>query len=248
MRRLLNDEDLRLDGVADEVVVLGRGRDRHPDHPRLGQHAPLEPARDYERKVVEARRRRLIYPYEIIRLLTGGSAGNGSSAGESEPDLPPGKFEEYDLDPKVATPTAVSVGGRPYGMNTSSVVIGVIDTPTDKVFEGMQRVLVLSDPTIGMGSLAAPECDRIVAAIDLAEALARVLVTPGHDSRRGVRCQSPIGGISFPLAVAAIRGFDKLRPIDVGTWEVIGGRAGRFQNTPTGMAADDGVIARLHLY
>ena len=31
--------------------------------------APLEPARDYERKVVEARRRRLIYPYEIIRLL-----------------------------------------------------------------------------------------------------------------------------------------------------------------------------------
>ena len=126
---------------------------------------------DYERNVVKARRRRLIYPYEIIRLLTGGSSGNGGTSGEGEPDLPPGKFEEYDIDPKVATPLAVSVGGRSYGMNTSSVVFGVIDTPTDKVSEGMKRVLVLSDPTVGMGSLAAPECDRIVAAIDLAERL-----------------------------------------------------------------------------
>ncbi len=136
---------------------------------REPHRAALEPARDYERKVVEARRKRLIYPYEIIRLLTGGSSGNGGAAGEGELDLPPGKFEEYDLDSKAATPAAVSVGGRPYGMNTSSVVFGVIDTPTEKVPEGMKRVLVLSDPSIGMGSLAAPECDRIVAAIDLAE-------------------------------------------------------------------------------
>ena len=42
--------------------------------------------------------------------------------------------------------------------------------PTEKVPEGMRRVLILSDPTLGMGSLAVPECDRIVAAIDLAEA------------------------------------------------------------------------------
>ena len=35
----------------------------------------------------------------------------------------------------------------------------------------MRRVLVLSDPTLGMGALAAPECDRIVAALDLAERL-----------------------------------------------------------------------------
>jgi acetyl-CoA carboxylase carboxyltransferase component len=35
----------------------------------------------------------------------------------------------------------------------------------------MKRVLVLSDPTIGMGALAVPECDRISAAIDLAERL-----------------------------------------------------------------------------
>jgi acetyl-CoA carboxylase carboxyltransferase component len=132
---------------------------------------PLEPARDYERKVVEARRRRLVYPYEIIRLLTSGSSNNGVANQEVELDLPPGKFEEFDLAEDSATPTAVSVAGRPYGMNLSSVVLGVIDTPTEKISEGMKRVLVLSDPTIGMGALAAPECDRIVAAIDLAEKL-----------------------------------------------------------------------------
>jgi len=132
---------------------------------------PLEPARDYERKVVEARRRRLVYPYEIIRMLTGGSSGNGVASQAGESDLPPGKFEEFDLEVGSATPLAVSVAGRPFGMNESSVVFGVIDTPTEKVPEGMKRVLVLSDPTRGMGALAAPECDRIVAAIDLAEKL-----------------------------------------------------------------------------
>jgi acetyl-CoA carboxylase carboxyltransferase component len=35
----------------------------------------------------------------------------------------------------------------------------------------MRRVLILSDPTLGMGSLAAPECERVLAAIDLAESL-----------------------------------------------------------------------------
>ena len=57
-------------------------------------------------------------------------------------------------------------------MNRAAVVFGVISTPTRKVPEGMRRVLVLSDPTQGMGSLAGPECDRIIAAIDLAERLA----------------------------------------------------------------------------
>ncbi len=36
---------------------------------------------------------------------------------------------------------------------------------------GEGRVLLISDPTMGMGALSAPECDRIVAAIDLAERL-----------------------------------------------------------------------------
>jgi acetyl-CoA carboxylase carboxyltransferase component/biotin carboxyl carrier protein len=126
--------------------------------------ARLSPRSEYERRVVEARRRRLVYPYEVVRMLTG-SAG----AGPGPTPFPTGSFEEYDLDPEAPEPRARSVSGRPYGENSCGIVFGVISTPTEKVPEGMGRVLLLSDPTFGMGSLAGPECDRIVAAIDLAE-------------------------------------------------------------------------------
>ena len=135
---------------------------------REPRRARLLPRSEYERKVVEARRRRLVYPYEIIRMLTGsGTNGGGQRAG-----LPAGRFEEHDLDPEAEIPVARSVSGRPFGSNSCSVVFGIIETPTEKVPEGMRRVLVLSDPTLGMGSLAGAECDRLVAAIDLAERLA----------------------------------------------------------------------------
>lgn len=117
---------------------------------------PLRPASAYERKVVEARRRRLVYPYEIVRMLTSGERG---------------RFEEWDLEPEAsgALRAARPVPQRPPGANESGVVFGILTTPTEVVPEGLRRVLVLSDPTRGMGALAAPECDRIVAAIDLAE-------------------------------------------------------------------------------
>ncbi len=134
---------------------------------REPRRSVLLPHSDYERKVVDARRRRLVYPYEIVRMLTG--SGRAASGVDPDLDLPAGDFEEYDLDPAAPTPTAVSVSGRAYGENTCGVVIGRITTPTEKVPEGMERVIVLSDPTRGMGSLAGAECDRIVAAIDLAE-------------------------------------------------------------------------------
>jgi acetyl/propionyl-CoA carboxylase alpha subunit/acetyl-CoA carboxylase carboxyltransferase component len=131
----------------------------------------LRPASDYERKVVDARRRGLIYPYEIIRMLTGRDRETGEEAATFSTRLPPGTFEEYDLDGMIAEPRAVSVAGRAYGGNRASVVFGIMTSPTPEVPEGLRRVLVLSDPTIEMGALAAPECDRLVAAIDLAERL-----------------------------------------------------------------------------
>ena len=132
---------------------------------RSAHRAPLTPAQDYERKLVAARRRRLAYPYEIIGTLT-----SGASSDEQAPALPGGSFDEYDLDPDSKSgPRAVSVAGRPNGRNEAAVVFGIISTPTEKVPEGMCRVLILSDPTIGMGALAEAECDRLVAAIDLAE-------------------------------------------------------------------------------
>lgn len=147
--------------VPGELVISDTGEQLELEW-REPHDFPLAPAQEYERKVVAARRRRLIYPYEIVKMLTSESE-DGSRAD--------GSFEEYDLDPDSKTPKAISVAERPYGQNVSGVVFGLIRTPTEKVPEGMQRVLVLSDPTMGMGALAAPECDRVVAALDLADSL-----------------------------------------------------------------------------
>ncbi len=140
-----------------------RRRDPHTER--------LQPCSDYERKVVEARRRGLVYPYEIVRMLTGSGSGPAPALGSGGVSLPVGTFEEYELDSGAARPVALSAAGRPFGKNRAAIVFGVINTPTDRIPEGMQRVLMLSDPTMGMGSLAGAECDRIVAAIDLADRL-----------------------------------------------------------------------------
>jgi len=128
---------------------------------------PLEVRSPYERRVGEARRRGLVEPYEIVRMLCGGGRAPGA---EGDASLPPARFEEFDLAEGEGRPRAVSVGGRAHGLNRAGVVFGVISTPTEKVRDGMRRVLVLSDPTRNMGALAAGECDRLVAALDLAEA------------------------------------------------------------------------------
>lgn len=129
-----------------EVVVTDVTGNRMRIFVRDPDRSPVEPATEYERKVADARRRRLVYPYEIVNMLGGA-------------------FEEFDI----ADGRPVSVAGRPYGQNESGIVFGLIRSDTEDIPEGMERVLVLSDPTRGMGSLAAPECDRVVAAIDLAE-------------------------------------------------------------------------------
>jgi acetyl/propionyl-CoA carboxylase alpha subunit/acetyl-CoA carboxylase carboxyltransferase component len=141
---------------------------------REPHRAPLLPVTEYERRVVTAKRRGLVYPYEIIRMLVGSEDVESQRVGRQglpSSALPRGSFAEYDLHPDADPPRAISVAGRQPGKNTSSVVFGVISTPTSKVPEGMRRVLILSDPTRDMGALAAPECDRIMAAIDLAEQL-----------------------------------------------------------------------------
>jgi acetyl/propionyl-CoA carboxylase alpha subunit/acetyl-CoA carboxylase carboxyltransferase component len=141
---------------------------------REPHRAPLLPVTEYERRVVTAKRRGLVYPYEIIRMLVGSEDTESQRVGRHGlpgTALPRGSFAEYDLSPDADPPRAISVAGRQPGKNTCSVVFGVISTPTPKVPEGMRRVLILSDPTRDMGALAAPECDRVVAALDLAEQL-----------------------------------------------------------------------------
>ena len=142
-------------------------RDPHKDS--------LVPVSAYERAVVAAKRRGLLYPYELIRVIareSGSPDGMGAAeTAEERARVPRGTFVEYDLDPKADKPIAISVEGRAPGGNKASVVFGTISTPTPKIPEGMTRVLLLSDPTRGMGALTGAECDRVVAALDLAESL-----------------------------------------------------------------------------
>ncbi len=113
---------------------------------------PLAPVDEYTLKVRRSRARGTVYPYEIVPMLTG--AG--------------GTFTEHDLDDDGRL---VPVD-RPRGHNQSGIVAGVLSTPSARYPEGMVRVALFGDPTKSLGSVAEPECARIMAALDLAEEMA----------------------------------------------------------------------------
>jgi acetyl/propionyl-CoA carboxylase alpha subunit/acetyl-CoA carboxylase carboxyltransferase component len=118
---------------------------------------PLRELNSYTQKVIRARRRGTVYPYELIPLITR----------SPDPGGPPGTFTEYDLDESGApVPTAREPGG-----NTANLVLGVVATPTARYPEGMRRVVLMGDPTRALGALAEPECRRVLAALDLARRL-----------------------------------------------------------------------------
>src|SRR6185437_7207661 len=106
------------------------------------------------------RQRGLLYPFEIVKMLT-------PSSSETEAEFPPGQFTEYDLD---ADGCLVPID-RPYGQNATGIIVGTIRNFTDKYPEGMKRVVLLGDPSKELGALAEPECRRILAALDLAQAM-----------------------------------------------------------------------------
>ena len=112
---------------------------------------PLSPADDYAGRVLAARRRGTVYPYELTRMLAG----------------PDGDFTEHDLDEQGAL---VPVD-RPPGGNRAGIVAGLVRTITGKHPEGVLRVALLGDPTRSLGSVSEPECTRILAALDLAAGL-----------------------------------------------------------------------------
>jgi acetyl-CoA carboxylase carboxyltransferase component/biotin carboxyl carrier protein len=118
---------------------------------------PLRELDSYTRKVLKARRRGAVYPYELVSMLTRSPDAGGE----------PGVFTEYDLDDSGA-PVPVD---RAPGNNTANLVLGVVRTPTRRYPEGMTRVVLLGDPTRALGALAEPECRRVLAALELAREL-----------------------------------------------------------------------------
>jgi hypothetical protein len=118
---------------------------------------PLRELNSYTQKVIRARRRGTVYPYELIPLIIRSPDPGGA----------PGTFTEYDLD-ESGSPAPVD---REPGLNTANLVLGVVSTPTTRYPEGMRRVVLLGDPTRALGALAEPECRRVLAALDLARRL-----------------------------------------------------------------------------
>ncbi|MGZ6674636.1 MAG: hypothetical protein ACXVFM_20040, partial [Solirubrobacteraceae bacterium] len=119
---------------------------------------PLQPLDESARRIVAARRRGVMHPAEIVRLLAPVRANAGH---------PAGTFVEHDLDDDGAL---VPVD-RPPATNEAGIIVGTIRNVTERHPEGMLRVILLGDPTRALGSLAEPECRRINAAIDMAEQL-----------------------------------------------------------------------------
>ncbi|TWP33920.1 ATP-grasp domain-containing protein [Leekyejoonella antrihumi] len=109
----------------------------------------LKPMDDYAQKVVRARRRGMVYPYEVQSMV----AGDG------------GAVREHDLDD---SGRLVPVDRAP-GLNKAGIVAGVVTTPTSLHPQGITRVILCGDPTMSLGAVAEPECSRIIAAIDLAD-------------------------------------------------------------------------------
>ncbi len=109
----------------------------------------LKPMDDYAQKVVRARRRGMVYPYELQSMVAG----------------PGGSVVEHDLDDEGRL---VPVDRGP-GLNSAGIVAGVVTTRTDLHPDGITRVILCGDPTKSLGAVAEAECSRIVAAIDLAE-------------------------------------------------------------------------------
>ena len=123
------------------------------------QPQPIKPLTEYDQKVVRMRQRGFIYPYEIIKMLT-------PAAEHTSAEFPAGDFVEYDLD---SAGRLVSVD-RPYGQNKANIIVGVIRNFTSRYPEGMERVLLLGDPSKDLGAIAEPECRRILGGLDLARA------------------------------------------------------------------------------
>ena len=145
------DRTLRIFNPAGQGVVVEVG-----DPPTQ----PLQPLDEGARRIVSARRRGTLHPAEIVKVLAPQRAAPGAV-------IPAGEFVEHDLD---EDGELVPVE-RPPATNEASVVVGLIRNRTERHPEGMLRVALLGDPTRSLGSLAEPECRRIIAALDLAEQL-----------------------------------------------------------------------------
>ena len=148
-----------------EIIIANPSRNQLQIDFREPVSHPIRALSAYQQSVIRARRLGLVYPYEVINMLRGES----SHAALPHRDMVGGSFVEYDLDPQDAT-RLIPVDRAP-GRNVATLVVGVVTHQTARHPDGMARVFIASDPTMSMGALAEPECQRIIAALNLADEL-----------------------------------------------------------------------------
>ena len=148
------------EGICAREIILEQTGGKISVKTREPVTTPLIPIDGYGRKLLSCFGKGALYPYHVIHMLT-------DSGGIS---VPAGSFTEYDVvvDREGGGYSTQTVEGRPFGANDANIVFGIISHKFMDLDEPLRRVIVLGDPTRDMGSLAEPECRRVIAALDLA--------------------------------------------------------------------------------
>lgn len=120
------------------------------------ENASIQNLSKDDHRELRARRRRQLTPEQISKLMCEASAGGTTAAGA---------FTEYDLEGEAL----IEVGHREPNQRNANLIVGMMNHPHERFTEGLERVVIIGDVTRTMGSLAEPECRRVIAALDLAE-------------------------------------------------------------------------------
>ncbi|MBN2724300.1 MAG: biotin/lipoyl-binding protein [Deltaproteobacteria bacterium] len=138
--------------------IRGRGNegfhfDKIPDEEYV-----VKPLNEEEKQEIKARRKGLNSPQSILRIISRDL--NGKSTG---------KFLQYEIliDPSSGEQHFFQMEERS-NLN-QSIVFGVLSIPVPSHPDGLERVVIISNPLKNMGSLSEEECRRIIAALELAE-------------------------------------------------------------------------------
>ncbi len=148
----------RTQASVDTEILLENLNTKPGIRARVPSPKLLQPLSNYDSKVLRCIQRGSVYPYEVIRMITN----------NTDLDFPSGSFRELDIEVDAdACHRIIDVSDRRHGENHANVVFGLVSNtlPDGRCFE---RVLLLGDPSMDMGSLAEGECRRVIAAIDLA--------------------------------------------------------------------------------
>jgi len=158
VRKRWSEDQIRELELDYTIVADNRFELRH----RSPSEEQLQSYNKYVSRAVVARQRNTVYPYEFVKMLTGEHT--------LDAQIESGSFEEYDIEVSSSGDQKIlNCADREPGKNEGNIVFGIISNRVSFMDTPLRRVIIMSDPTKDLGSLAEPECRRINAAMDLAE-------------------------------------------------------------------------------